>query len=130
MELGVPFCQETGAAAPRTGRPIPYRRRGAGFQLDRPGHIGYPWTLEMISLARKYENVYIDTSAYTVKRYPPELVEYMRGSGRRKVMFGTNYPMLTPAKCLEGLDELGFDEETKRMFLYENAMRVFGLNEG
>ncbi len=54
----------------------------------------------------------------------------MRGSGRRKVMFGTNYPMLTPAKCLEGLDELGLDEEAKRMFLHENAMRVFGLNEG
>lgn len=137
VQLGVPFCLQTGHTGPlrpsETGRPIPYLDEVA---LEFPelkivaGHIGYPWTLEMISLARKYESVYIDTSAYTVKRYPPELIDYMRGSGRRKVMFGTNYPMLTPAKCLEGLDELGLDEEAKRMFLYQNAQRVFGLNEG
>jgi len=28
------------------------------------GHIGYPWTTEMIALATKYPNVYNDTSAY------------------------------------------------------------------
>jgi predicted TIM-barrel fold metal-dependent hydrolase len=42
-------------------------------------------------------------------------------------MFGTNYPMITPAKCLEGLEGLGLDEEAKRMYLYENAQRVFRL---
>ena len=60
------------------------------------GHIGYPWTDEMIALARKYPNVYIDTSAYTVRRYPRQLVEYLRGDGRTKVLFGTNYPMIPP----------------------------------
>ena len=81
-----------------TGRPIPYIDQVA---LDFPdlmivcGHIGYPWTEEMIAVARKHENVYIDTSAYTAKRYPPELVDYMKSkSGRQKVMFGTNYPMI------------------------------------
>ena len=81
-----------------TGRPIPYIDQVA---LDFPdlmivcGHIGYPWTEEMIAVARKHENVYIDTSAYTAKRYPPELVDYMQSkSGRQKVMFGTNYPMI------------------------------------
>jgi hypothetical protein len=81
----------------------------------------------MISLATKYENVYIDTSAYTAKRFPRELVEYMRAHGKKKVMFGTNYPMLTPAKCLENLEDLGLDQATTRMFLHENAQRVFGL---
>ena len=52
----------------------------------------------------------------------------MRAHGKKKVMFGTNYPMLTPAKCLENLDDLGLDEETTRMFLHENAQRVFGLS--
>jgi predicted TIM-barrel fold metal-dependent hydrolase len=64
------------------------------------GHIGYPWTEEMIALARKYPNVYIDTSAYAVRRYPPELVSYLRSNGRGKVLFGTNYPMILPAKAL------------------------------
>ena len=39
----------------------------------------------MIAVARKHENVYIDTSAYTAKRYPPELVRYMKSkSGARQ----------------------------------------------
>ena len=92
------------------------------------GHIGYPWTVEMITLATKYPNVYIDTSAYKAKRFPPELISYMRANGRKKVMFGTNYPMMTPQQALQGLDELGLDEETRRLFLYQNAQRVFKLS--
>ena len=56
------------------------------------------------------------------------LVEFMRGRGRAKVMFGTNYPMITPQQALAELDELGLDEEATRMFLSENATKVFGLN--
>ncbi len=133
-QLGVPFCLQTGHTGPmqpsEPGRPIPYLDEVA---LEFPeltivaGHIGYPWTAEMISLATKYENVYIDSSAYTARRYPKEFVDYLRGRGRKKVMFGTNYPMLTPAKCLEDLGALGLDEEAKSMFLHENAVRVFGL---
>jgi predicted TIM-barrel fold metal-dependent hydrolase len=81
----------------------------------------------MIFLARKYPNVYIDTSAYTAKRYPPELVRYMQGGGRKKVLFGTNYPMILPQKALEGLDGLGLDAETRELFLSGIARRVFSL---
>ena len=91
------------------------------------GHIGYPWTTEMIAVCDKHQNVYIDTSAYTAKRYPPELVEYMRGRGRTRVMFGTNYPMIIPEKALEGSEELGLDEQAKELFLSGNAKRVFKI---
>ena len=74
-----------------------------------------------------YPNVYIDTSAYKPSRYPPELVAYLKTHGRRKVLFGSNYPMIQPADCLRELDLLGLDEETRRLFLSENAARVFGL---
>lgn len=134
VDLGVPFCLQAGHTGPmmpsEPGRPIPYLDEVA---LEFPelqivaGHIGYPWTAEMISLTAKYENVYIDTSAYTARRYPAELVEYMKGRGRRKVMFGTNYPMITPAKCLENLDDVGLDDEARELFLHGNAERVFGL---
>jgi predicted TIM-barrel fold metal-dependent hydrolase len=112
------------------GRPIPYLDHVA---LEFPelkivaGHIGYPWTSEMISLATKYPNVYIDTSAYKSSRYPREFVDYLRGHGRKKVLFGSNYPMLMPRDCLRDLSGLELDDETKRMFLYENAERVFSL---
>ena len=85
------------------------------------GHIGYPWTNEMIAVCDKHENVYIDTSAYTARRYPAELVTYMSGKGRQRVMFGTNYPMITPVRALEGLADLGLDEQVTELFLGENA---------
>ena len=81
----------------------------------------------MIAVATKHENVYIDSSAYTANRYPQEFVRYMKGHGNRKVMFGSNYPMITAAKALEGLDTLGLDEPTKSLFLAENAARVFKI---
>ena len=92
------------------------------------GHIGYPWTEEMIAVARKHENVYIDTSAYTAKRYPPELVRYMKSkSGRGKVMFATNYPMVFHRQALDDLDRLGLDDEARDLFLAGNAQRVLAL---
>lgn len=132
VELEIPFCLQVGHTGPlcpsEPGRPIPYLDNVA---LEFPelkivaGHIGYPWTSEMISLAIKYPNVHIDTSAYKSSRYPRELVDYLRGHGRKKVLFGSNYPMLMPADCLKDLTALDLDDETKRLFLYENARRVF-----
>jgi predicted TIM-barrel fold metal-dependent hydrolase len=134
VELGVPFCTQVGHTGPlrtsETGRPVPYLDDVA---LDFPelvivgGHIGYPWTEEMIALTRKYPNVYIDTSAYTVKRYPPELVRYLQSGGHKKVLFGTNYPMIAPQKALEGMGELELDAEAREAFLAGNARRVFKL---
>jgi len=133
-ELGVPFCTQVGHTGPlmpsEVGRPIPYIDQVA---IDFPelvivgGHIGYPWTEEMVAVATKHANVYIDTSAYTVKRYPGSLVAYLKAHGRAKVMFGTNWPMISPKKALEGLDGLGLDADTRTAFLYENAARIFRL---
>ena len=132
-ELGVPFCTQIGHTGPlmpsEVGRPI-YLDQVA---LDFPelsivaGHIGYPWTEEAIAVATKHENVYIDTSAYTVKRYPAALVEFMRTHGRHKVLFGTNYPMIMPVQALQGLDTLGLDAQALALFLGGNTQRVYKL---
>jgi uncharacterized protein len=131
VEENVPFCTQIGHTGPlmpsEVGRPI-YLDQVA---LDFPelvivgGHIGYPWTDEAIAIATKHENVYIDTSAYTVRRYPPALVDYIRGHGASKVLFGTNYPMIAHDKALEGIESLGFTADCKASFLGENARRVF-----
>ena len=92
------------------------------------GHIGAPWTQEIISLATKFPNLYVDTSAYKAKRFPPDFVEFMRGRGAKKVMFGSNYPMLTPAACLEGLDALDLSREAIELYLNGNARKVFRLD--
>jgi hypothetical protein len=135
VESAVPFCTQVGHTGPlrpsETGRPIPYIDQVA---LDFPelvivcGHVGYPWTEEMVAVARKHENVYIDTSAYTIKRLPEELVRFVKtGTGQRKVLFGTNYPMIAHTHALAGLDELGLDDEARSDFLHGNAERVFKL---
>ena len=132
-EAGVPFCTQIGHTGPlmpsEVGRPVYLDRVALDFPELRivGGHIGYPWTDEAVALATKHENVYIDTSAYTAHRYPAALVEFMRGHGRGKVLFGTNYPMIQPAKALEGLAGLGLDAQASALFLAGNAQRVFGL---
>ena len=134
IELDIPFCLQVGHTGPlltsEPGRPIPYLEHVA---LEFPelrivaGHIGAPWTQEIMSLATKCANVYIDTSAYKATRYPADFVEFMRGRGAKKVMFGSNYPMLTAAACLEGLDALGLSDDARAAFLSGNARRVFKL---
>ena len=131
--MGVPFCTQIGHTGPlmssEVGRPI-YLDRVA---LDFPdlvivgGHIGYPWTDEAIAVATKHVSVYIDTSAYAVKRYPPQLVDYMKTNGRSKVLFGTNFPMITAKNALAGIESLSLDEETAAMFMGGNAERIFKL---
>ena len=119
IEEGMPFCTQIGHTGPlmpsEIGRPI-YLDQVA---LDFPdlvivgGHIGYPWTDEAIAVATKHENVYIDTSTYTVRRYPPALLDFMRSNGASKVLFGTNYPMITGQKALDGLGLGRLDRRTE-----------------
>ena len=134
-EMDVPFCTQIGHTGPlmpsEVGRPVYLDQ----VCLDFPeltvvgGHIGYPWTDEAIAVATKHERFHIDTSAYTARRYPPALVDYMKSNGRRKVLFGTNFPMIAPAKALAHLDALALPEDVARDFLGRNAERVFRLDE-
>jgi len=134
-QLNVPFCLQVGQTGPlrpsEFGKPIPYLER---VLLDFPelkivaGHIGSPWMDEMIFLCHKFPNLYIDTSAYVPDRYPKKLVQFMKSKkGKKRVLFGSNYPMIQHAVIYEQLDGLNLDEETRRLFLYENAERVFNL---
>lgn len=133
VALDIPICLQVGHTGPlrssESGRPSHIER----MALDFPdltivcGHIGYPWHIEMIACATKFPNVYIDTSAYKPNRYPDELVKFMKTNGKQKVMFGTNFPMITPEACLEKLPGLDLNEEQTELFLYKNAEKVFKL---
>jgi predicted TIM-barrel fold metal-dependent hydrolase len=134
IELGIPFCTQVGHTGPlmpsETGRPVPYLDEVA---LTFPeltivgGHIGHPWTEEMIGLAWKHERVYIDTSAYLPAYYPEPLIKFMNSYGKDKVLFGTNFPQLALDRCASGALELKLKPEARAAFLYGNARRVFGL---
>jgi hypothetical protein len=134
IELDIPFCTQVGHTGPlmpsETGRPVPYLDEVA---LTFPelkivaGHIGFPWTDEMIGVAWKHENVYIDTSAYLPRYYPPQLLHYLKTYGKEKVLFGTNFPQLSLEKCVQQVEELGLPDDVKENFLSRNARRVFKL---
>lgn len=134
VEAGVPLCTQIGHTGPlrrsETGRLIPYLE---DVLLDLPelvivgGHVGFPWLDELASLTVKFPNLYVDTSAYVTHRLPPAFVDYLRGIGHGRVMFGTNWPMLSPSRCLEGLDQLGLSDEGRDAYLSGTARRVFGL---
>lgn len=134
IDAGVPFCTQIGHTGPlkrsETGRLIPYLEE---VLLDFPelvvvgGHVGFPWIDELTTLTIKFPNFYVDTSAYALHRLPADFIAWMKGAGRSRVMFGTNWPMLAPAQCLAGLDTLGLDAERAEAFLSGTARRVFKL---
>lgn len=134
IELGIPFCTQVGHTGPpmpsEVGRPVPYLDEVA---LTFPeltivaGHIGYPWTDEMIGLAWKHENVYIDTSAWLPRYYPFQLQQYMQTYGKKKVLFASNFPQLFVDKCAEDARQQGLPAEIESLFLRDNAIRVFAL---
>ena len=134
IDEGLPFCTQIGHTGPlRTseyGRLIPYLE---DVLLEFPelvvvgGHVGFPWVSEVITLLHKFPNFYVDTSAYVLHRLPPDFVNLLKNEGRDRILFGTNWPMLSPARCLKDIEKLGLDEETQALFLRENAKRVFKL---
>lgn len=134
IELNIAFCTQVGHTGPlmpsETGRPIPYLDEVALIFPELKivaGHIGYPWTDEMIGLAWKHENIYIDTSAYLPRYYPTQLIQYIKSYGQDKVLFGTNFPQLSLEKCVQQVYELGLSKEVQDKFLGKNAKRVFNL---
>ncbi len=135
IELDIPFCTQVGHTGPlmpsETGRPVPYLDEVALIFPELrivAGHIGHPWTDEMIGVAWKHENVFIDTSAYAPRYYPPQLAHYLRTYGQDKVLFGTNFPQLSWEKCLEQIGAMKLSEEIQTKFLGGNARRVFQLD--
>ncbi|MFN3958524.1 MAG: amidohydrolase family protein [Parvularculaceae bacterium] len=134
IDAGLPFCTQVGHTGPLkssdTGRLIPYLEN---VLIDFPelvvvgGHVGFPWIDEVKTLLRKFPNFHVDTSAYALHRLPADFVALMKGEGRERIMFGSNFPMLTPGRCLEKIDALGLDAEMRAAFLGGNAKRVFRL---
>ncbi len=135
IELDIVFCTQVGHTGPlmpsETGRPIPYLDEVALIFPELKivaGHIGFPWTDEMIGLAWKHENIYIDTSAYLPRYYPVQLLQYIKTYGQDKVLFGTNFPQLSLEKCVQQVYELGLPEDVQAKFLGKNAQRVFRID--
>lgn len=90
-------------------------------------HPSVPWQAEAISMATHKANVYIDLSGWRPKYFPPELVRAAGGLLRRKVLFGSDYPLIAPERWLADFDDLGIDTAHRPGILKQNAAHVLGL---
>jgi predicted TIM-barrel fold metal-dependent hydrolase len=137
VDLDIPILLQVGQSLiyePRrplrsVGRPITFDAVACDFpELKLVGiHIGIPWTDEMIAMAWKHANVFIVADAHAPKHWPEQFVRYIDSYGQDKVMFGTDFPVLSFERMRREVDQLGLRPESKRKFLRENAQRVFRL---
>ena len=131
IELGIPFSMQIGHSLELmpsgAGRPIYIDKVALDFPelVFIASHTGWPWCHELIALASKHCNVFIDISAHLPKYLDPGLIQFMDTRGRDKVLFGTNGFGLK--RCKQQFMELKLKEETKRKVLRENAVRIFKL---
>ena len=91
-------------------------------------HSSVPWQAEAISMATHKSDVYIDLSGWSPKYFPAELVKAADGMLRGKVLFGTDYPLITPERWLDDFATLGIRPENLPGILKENALKVLGLS--
>jgi uncharacterized protein len=103
----------------------------AGFP-DLPiilAHPSFPWQDEALAVATHKPRVYIDLSGWSPKYFPPQLVQYANTLLKDKVLFGSDFPVITPDRWLADFEKLDIKPEVRPMILKENAVRLFGLDK-
>jgi len=91
-------------------------------------HPSFPWQEEALSVAMHKAQVHIDLSGWAPKLFPPILVQYMNGPLRHKMLFGSDYPVLTPDRWLAEFAELPIRDEVRPLVLKQNAVRLLKLD--
>jgi predicted TIM-barrel fold metal-dependent hydrolase len=90
-------------------------------------HPSFPWQDEAISVALHKQQVYLDLSGWSPKYFPPQLIRYANTLLKDRVLFGSDYPMITPDRWLRDFEEADFKDEVRPLILKENAARFLGL---
>jgi len=90
-------------------------------------HPSFPWQDEALSVATHKPQVHIDLSGWSPKYFPPQLVQYANSLLRDKVLFGSDFPVITPERWMKDFDGIAIKDEVRPKILKENAARLFGL---
>jgi predicted TIM-barrel fold metal-dependent hydrolase len=104
-----------------------------GIAAAHPGltviaaHFGWPWHMELVAMALHKTNIYIDISGWSPRRIPPELIGELRGRLSGQFVWGSDYPFLSPERCLTELGALGLPGDVLKRVLYDNAAQILGL---
>ena len=90
-------------------------------------HPSWPWQDEALSVCLHKPNVWIDLSGWSPKYFPPQLVQHANGQLKRKMLFGSDFPLISPDRWIKDFKEAGFKPEVHDLILKRNAMDVLGL---
>jgi predicted TIM-barrel fold metal-dependent hydrolase len=130
-ELDVPVAMQAGTSgglmASECARPITIDRPALYFRETRfvLSHLGWPWVEEAVAMTLKFPNVFLGTGAYPPRHWSGTVTDFLRGPGRTKMVFGTNFPTVGHRHALAQVAELGLDADVERAFLGGTARRVF-----
>jgi predicted TIM-barrel fold metal-dependent hydrolase len=91
-------------------------------------HPSFPWQDEALAVATHKPNVFIDLSGWSPKYFPPQLVRYANTLLQDKVLFGSDYPLITPDRWLKDFAELDIKESVRPKILKHNAIRALRLD--
>jgi predicted TIM-barrel fold metal-dependent hydrolase len=142
-EAGLPALFHTGQTGAGAGT-----RGGMGIRLkysnpmylddvaadfpDMPiilAHPSFPWQDEALAVATHKPNVYIDLSGWSPKYFPANLVQYANTLLKDRVLFGSDYPVLTPDRWLKDFAQLSIKPEVRPRILKDNAIRLLKLSQ-
>jgi len=91
-------------------------------------HPSFPWQEEALSVATHKLQENIDLSGWSPKYFPPILVQYANTLLKDRILFGSDFPLITPDRWLKDFEEAGFKDEVKPLILKENAKRLLKLD--
>lgn len=90
-------------------------------------HFGYPWFYEGLAIVLRNRNVYFNIAGWSPKRIPEEVIRQINGPLVRKVLFGSDYPLLTRVRIVKELNELKLNDGVKELLMTENPKRVLNI---
>jgi predicted TIM-barrel fold metal-dependent hydrolase len=90
-------------------------------------HPSFPWQEEALSVATHKPQVYIDLSGWSPKYFAPILIQYANTLLKEKVLFGTDFPVLTPDRWMADFEKIAIRDEVKPGIFKHNAARLLGL---
>jgi len=90
-------------------------------------HPSFPWQEEALAVAQHKPNVYIDLSGWSPKYFPKILVQYANSILKEKMLFGSDWPMITPERWLADFEQIDIKDEVRPLILKENAMKLLGV---
>jgi predicted TIM-barrel fold metal-dependent hydrolase len=92
-------------------------------------HPSVPWQDEALSIATHKANVWIDLSGWSPKYFSPALVRATRTYLKHKMLYGSDFPALTPDRWMKDFAGLELPEEVVQLVVKDNAIRLLGLDQ-